>query len=71
MTHYGDNPDGTRTSIHGSGPIDIQTDKDGKILYVWFRCLNLPFRVSVLEHGETSYNPDIKVTAVEYEEGAL
>ena len=76
MKHYGDLSDeecarrelprGTRTSIHGSGTIDIQTDKEGKILRVWFRCLNLPFRVSIVDdHAE--YNPDTRITAVEYE----
>jgi hypothetical protein len=66
MKHYGDSPDGTRNTIHASGTIDIQTDKGGKVLAVWFRCLTLPFRVSVVE-DQPVHNPDARITAVEYE----
>jgi hypothetical protein len=54
---YGDNPDGTRNTIHGSGTIDIQVDDQGKILRVWFRCLSLPFRLDTVTDHEV-YNPE-------------
>jgi hypothetical protein len=66
---YGDNFVGgelaDRGTIHGSGTIDIQVDPvTREIRAVWFRCLNLPFRVS--EAGGPVIQPEATVTAVEY-----
>ncbi len=70
VTHYGDWFVGgelaARTSIHGSGTIDVQVDADtGEVVAVWFRCLSLPFRVSEVTR-QAKYNPPVTVTAVEY-----
>ena len=71
--HYGDSFVGgemaTRGTIHDSASIDIQVDPaTHEVLAVWFRCLELPFRVSELaasgEPGERQ--PPIAITAVEY-----
>jgi hypothetical protein len=75
--HYGDTHEtGTgrltrRNTIHGSGTIDIQTNSNGEILAVWFRCLTLPFRVSVLDKDRNRTFPpeiEIEITAVEWKD---
>lgn len=35
---YGDNK-----TIHRTGHVDVETDKNGKVVAVWFRCAMLPF----------------------------
>lgn len=42
--YYGDG--GT---IHGSHTIDIQINEHGNVVAVWFRCQELPFRVSFID----------------------
>lgn len=48
--HYGDTyEDGyrvDRNTIHDTGTLDIQVDENGEVVAVWFRCLQLPFKVS-------------------------
>lgn len=73
--HYGDHFVGgelaDRTTIHGSGTIDVQVDeKTGEVVAVWFRCLTLPFRVSTAVSLVQAEQPPITVTAVEYLEDA-
>ena len=34
---------GTGT-IHATGHVDVETDKDGNVVSVWFRCQPLPFK---------------------------
>jgi len=36
---YGDNH-----TIHRTGHLDVETDKEGQVVAVWFRCYALPFR---------------------------
>jgi hypothetical protein len=38
IRYYGG--DGT---IHGNGEVNVETDKDGLVVAVWFRCQPLPF----------------------------
>jgi len=38
-------------TIHGTEKLDIQLDRKGNVVAVWFRCMLLPFRVS--EHRKT------------------
>lgn len=69
--HYGDHFVGgemaDRTTIHGSGAIDVQvSETTGEVIAVWFRCLTLPFRVSTLPAEPPREQPSITVTAVEY-----
>lgn len=68
--HYGDHfvsgEMADRTTIHGSGAVDIQVSADtGEAVAVWFRCLTLPFRVSTVRESLRE-QPPIMVTAVEY-----
>ena len=59
-----------RTTIHGSGTIDIQVSAEtGEVVAVWFRCLTLPFRVSVVREVVRQEQPPITVAAVEYLDG--
>ncbi len=56
-----------RTTIHGSGTIDIQVSGEtGEVVAVWFRCRSLPFRVSAVSGEARQDQPPIMVTAVEY-----
>lgn len=72
ITHYGDWYVGgeiaERTTIHGTGGIDVVVDPVTKeVLQVWFRCLNLPFVVHEAEPNTvTPINPLSVVTAIEY-----
>jgi hypothetical protein len=36
-------------TIHGTEHVDVETDKHGKVVAVWFRCLLLPFEQSVVD----------------------
>jgi hypothetical protein len=47
-------PDGTRFygdggTIHGNTELDVEVDRNGKVVAVWFRCSMLPFRASVVD----------------------
>ncbi len=69
--HYGDHfvsgELADRTTIHGSGTIDIQVSAEtGEVVAVWFRCLTLPFQVSTVSGEVRQEQPPITVAAVEY-----
>jgi hypothetical protein len=71
MHHYGDTyvagELAERGTIHGSEAIDVQVDPvTGEVRAVWFRCRELPFRVSPGAPGQIATQPPIKVTAIEY-----
>ena len=38
--------DGT---IHGTKLVNVEVDKDGKVVSVWFRCCALPFDQTVVD----------------------
>ena len=61
--YYGDG--GT---IHGTGHIDVEVDPDtGEVTAVWFRCLNLPFKI-FSRPDPARINPDTEVHGIEYRE---
>jgi len=62
--YYGDG--GT---IHGTSQLDIEVNELGEVTAVWFRCLNLPFRVFNRENPAW-INPDIEIRGIEYREPA-
>jgi len=69
--HYGDQFVGgelaDRSTIHGSGTVDIQVSEEtGEVVAVWFRCLDLPFRVSTVKGQQPQDPSSISITAVEY-----
>ncbi len=52
-------------TIHHTGTIDIQVRPDGEVVAVWFRCLSLPFTVSVVE-DRAVINPPISIDMIAY-----
>lgn len=63
-TRYG----GAQT-IHNTGTIDVVVDDSGKIVDVWFRCANLPFRVTKQGTGRTEYSTGKpNIVAIEFAE---
>ena len=52
-------------TIHKTELLNIEVDKSGKIVSVWFRCLALPFDVTLVgdqraEDMDSMYEGDIK-----------
>ncbi len=64
--------DGT---IHGSQKLNIEIDKRGGVVSVWFRCCALPFDVTVVDenratemaHMSDGINKHVKLNAVDIE----
>src|SRR2546425_10012095 len=71
-TRYGDMPNGSRNTIHGTTALDVETDSKGKVVGVWFRCMILPFnqvkvnkkRASDMKVASTHANSYVKLKAV-------
>ncbi len=40
---------GHNKTIHGTEFLDVETDKDGKVVSVWFRCMALPFKQTYVD----------------------
>lgn len=40
---------GYNKTIHRSKYLNVETDKTGKVVAVWFRCMRLPFKQSVVD----------------------
>ncbi len=57
---------GSDETIHHTGTIDIQVTPGGEVVAVWFRCLNLPFTVSVVPDGHSVINPPISIDMIAY-----
>jgi len=36
-------------TIHGTEHLDVEVDKNGKVVSVWFRCMALPFEQSLAQ----------------------
>ena len=64
--------DGT---IHGTQKLNIEIDKRGGVVSVWFRCCALPFDVTVVDepraiemaHMSDDINKHVKLNAVDIE----
>lgn len=57
--------DGT---IHQTTHLDVEVDSEGVVQTVWFRCMMLPFKVSVRERAPGHPEVTTKLIAVEVEE---
>ncbi len=60
-------------TIHRSGHLDVETDDNGNVVAVWFRCLSLPFKqVRTSKDGTQVIDSDdaagMKILAVEVSE---
>jgi hypothetical protein len=40
---------GGNNTIHNTGYVDVETDTEGKVVAVWFRCATLPFKQSKVD----------------------
>ncbi len=60
---------GYSSTVHQTGTINIQVDgKTGEIVSVWYRCLNLPFRVSKALPDSLAFNPrDMFIEEITYQ----
>lgn len=56
--HYGDN--GT---IHRTGHLDVEVDKDGKVVAVWFRCMMLPFKQANVDEQRANEMNGAKISS--------
>ena len=36
-------------TIHRTGEVNVELDKDGKVVSVWFRCMHLPFTQDIVD----------------------
>lgn len=41
-------------TIHRTGEVNVELDKDGKVVSVWFRCMHLPFTQDVVSDERAS-----------------
>ena len=46
---------GGNGTIHQTGTIDVQMDKHGHVVAVWFRCRMLPFTQSIRDYGDVGF----------------
>jgi len=53
-------------TIHQTNHLDIEMDADGTVKAVWFRCMQLPFKVSISDREISEAT--VKLTAVEIED---
>jgi hypothetical protein len=45
---YGDLDD-LRTTIHGTHELNVEVDRDGRVVGVWFRCMLVPFNEVIVD----------------------
>jgi hypothetical protein len=51
-------------TIHGTGHVSVETDKDGNVVSVWFRCCPLPFKQSKVDTNRADEDaPDVQRTS--------
>jgi hypothetical protein len=41
-------------TIHGTGHVDVEIDRNGDVVAVWFRCMPLPFEQSTADKQRAS-----------------
>lgn len=67
IRHYGD--DGT---IHRTGEVNVEVDRSGKVVAVWFRCAVLPFTQDVANEERARglrriyERPPRQITAIDF-----
>ncbi len=63
-------------TIHRTKYVDVEVDKDGRVVAVWFRCMVLPFEQSDVDYDRAAemrqaykgHSPR-KILAIEVEDG--
>lgn len=66
---------GHNGTIHGTQMLNIETDEKGNVVSVWFRCMALPFNVTVVDRARADemrkmskrINSDYKLNAADVE----
>ena len=66
---------GYNKTIHRTGEVNVELDKDGKVVSVWFRCMHLPFTRDVVDDGRAAsmrsayeQNPGRQIVAIEFDD---
>jgi hypothetical protein len=60
---------GGKGTIHNTTTIDVQLDEQtGEVVAVWFRCLNLPFTVSTVDHQPVNNPAEKAIEEITYVE---
>ncbi len=59
---------GHSDTIHQTKYLDIVMDESGIVQGVWFRCMMLPFKVSVREQNQDVPEVTHKLIAIEFED---
>jgi hypothetical protein len=66
-SHFYGTRSGRSTSLHRTGTIDIQVNRDtGEVVAVWFRCLSLPFAVSKVGGTKPDNPGNTVIQGIEY-----
>lgn len=68
---------GHKNTLHQTQRVNVELDKDGKVVSVWFRCMALPFdqivvdpaRASKMRRMSREINQKYKLNAVDIETG--
>jgi hypothetical protein len=45
---------GHKGTIHGTQKLNVEVDKHGRVVSVWFRCCALPFDVTVVDESRAT-----------------
>jgi len=66
---------GHNKTIHRTGEVNVELDKEGKVVSVWYRCMRLPFTQDVVgdsraEEMRRSYQQELppSIEAIEFKE---
>lgn len=56
---------GNEDTWHDSTVLDVETDRRGNVVAIWFRCQMIPFRQTVVDEARasemTSHNEDLQL----------
>jgi len=59
-------------TIHRTGHVDVETDSNGNVVAVWYRCMMLPFEQHVVDENRSSSMKEVAklpaILAIEVED---
>jgi hypothetical protein len=65
---------GGNNTIHDTAYVDVETDADGKVVSVWFRCATLPFKQTIVSRERANemermyqMHGSVGIVAIEFE----
>ena len=66
---------GHSNTIHRTGSVDVELDKSGKVVSVWYRCMPLPFTQTVVGDARAAEmvhcyesQPPMQIDAIDFRE---